>query len=320
MARAHAFVPRWASATARAAGRRRSRRVAQAIAEAESVGELSALAHACYSLDWALVESGRPDEAIHSWRALEIYEQLGDPEHEFQVLNNLGGFAYWGDRWDEAVELYHRAGVCEQRAGRPADAAFTDGNVGEILSDQGHLDDAEEHLQRARRVFSATGDLQYVAYADVLLGRLTVRRGQYAEGLAMLEAAMADLRRFGMDAYAELAQAWIAEAEAFGGDAMRAMEVASERMQTNDRERPLLTRMAGIALARLGERKAAMRELEHALRTARDRGAEYDIAATIDVMAAIDGADPTLLRERDEILKRLKIERLPAPVLGPTAA
>ena len=55
----------------------------QAIAEAESVGELSALAHACYALDLALVESGRPAEATHSWRALEIYEQLGDPEHEF---------------------------------------------------------------------------------------------------------------------------------------------------------------------------------------------------------------------------------------------
>ncbi len=31
-----------------------------AIAEAEPVGELSALAHACYVLDWALVESGHP--------------------------------------------------------------------------------------------------------------------------------------------------------------------------------------------------------------------------------------------------------------------
>ena len=292
----------------------------EAIAEAEAVGELSALARACYLLDWALVELGRPDEATHSWRAVEIYERLGDREHEGRVLNNLGGLAYWGGRWDEAVELYQRAAACAQRAGRPADAAFTDGNIGEILSDQGHLDDAEEHLQSARRVFRATGDLSYSAYADALLARLTVRRGEYAEGLAMLESAMADLRRFGLEDYAELAQAWIAEAEALGGDAMRAMEVASERMRTNDRERPLLTRMAGIALARLGERKAAMRELEHALRTARDRGAEYDIAATIDVMAAIDGADPTLLRERDEILKRLKIERLPAPVLGPTAA
>ena len=46
-----------------------------------------------------------------------------------------------------------------------------------------------------------------------------------------------------------------------------------------------------------------MRELEHSLRTARDRSAEYDIAATIDAMAAIDGVDPALLRERDEIAR-----------------
>jgi class 3 adenylate cyclase/tetratricopeptide (TPR) repeat protein len=286
-----------------------------AIVEAESVGELSALAHACYSLDWALVESGRPDEAIHSVRALEIYEQLGDPEHEFQVLNNLGGFAYWGNRWDEAVDLYRRAAACAERAGRASDAAFTDGNVGEILSDQGHLDDADAHLQRARRVFRATGDLTYVAYADALLARVTVRRGQYADGRAMLEAAMADLRRFGMEAYADLAEAWIAEAEALGGDPMRAMELASRRLRSDDRERPLLTRMAGIALARLGETKGAMRELGHSLRTARDRGAEYDIAATIDAMAVIDGVEPALLLERDEILGRLRVEQLPAPAL-----
>ena len=287
----------------------------EAISEAEVVGELSALARACYLLDWALVELGRPDQATNSWRALEIYEQLGDPEHEFQVLNNLGGIAYWSGRWDEAVELYQRAAVCAERAGRPADAAFTDGNVGEILSDQAHLDEAEAHLQRARHVFRATGDLTYVAYADALLARLTVRRGRYAEGLAMLDAAMADLRRFGMEAYADLAEAWIAEAEAFGGDPMRAMELASQRLRSDDRERPLLTRMAGIALARLGETKGAMRELGHSLRTARDRGAEYDIAATIDAMAAIDGVEPALLLERDEILGRLRVEQLPAPAL-----
>ena len=74
----------------------------QAIAEAEAVGELSALAHACYALDWALVESGRREQATHSWRALELFEQLGDPEHESAVLNNLGMFAYFDGRWDDA--------------------------------------------------------------------------------------------------------------------------------------------------------------------------------------------------------------------------
>ena len=142
--------------TVRAAGPRRSRSCRQAIAEAESVGELSALAHALYSLDWALVESGRAARPTNSWRALEIYEQLGDPEHELFVLNNLGMFAYFDGRWDDAIAFYRRARACGERSGRPADVAFVDCNVGEILSDQGHLEEAEEYLQRARRVWSGT--------------------------------------------------------------------------------------------------------------------------------------------------------------------
>jgi tetratricopeptide (TPR) repeat protein len=284
----------------------------QAISEAESIGELSALAHACYALDWALVESGRADQATNSWRALAIYEQLGDPEHEFLVLNNMGGMAYWADRWDDAVQLYQRAAECAQRAGKPSSAAFTDCNVGEILSDQGNLDEAEVQLQRARQIWSATGERQAVTWVNLLIGRLAVRRGKYSDGLSMLEAAGSELRQLGLDAYTDVAQAWIAEAAAFGGDPFRALEVASQELQANDRQRPLLTRVGGVALARLGQTQAAMRELRHSLQTARDRNARYDIAATIDAMAAIETVEPDLLRERDEILHQLKITELPA--------
>ena len=142
----------------------------QAIADAETVGELPALARACYGLDWALVELGTAAEATHSWRALEIYEQLGDFEHEATVLNYLGMFAYFDGRWDEAIELYRRAGEASERAGVPADAAYTDCNVGEILSDQGRLDEAAAHLERARRVWLATGELPSVAFVDAAVG------------------------------------------------------------------------------------------------------------------------------------------------------
>jgi class 3 adenylate cyclase/tetratricopeptide (TPR) repeat protein len=290
----------------------------QAITEAESVNELAALAHACYALDWALVESGRRDEANHSWRALEIYQQLGDPEHESKVLNNLGMFAYFEGRWDDAVELYRRAGSSSDRAGKPADAAYTDGNVGEILSDQGHLDEAEIHLQRARRVWSATGERWAVAFGDALLGRLYVRRGEHQRGLAALTGALEDVRKFRMDAYAELTQALIAEAHAFGGDPFEALEIASRTLQANDRQRPLLSRVGAIALARLGDKDASVRELGHSLRVGRERGAEYDVAATIDALEAIDGADREMLAERDRILERLKIVQLPRPDLGLT--
>jgi class 3 adenylate cyclase/tetratricopeptide (TPR) repeat protein len=287
----------------------------QAISEAESVGELRALAQACYALDWALVESGRPAEATHSWRALEIYEELSDPENESGVLNNLGMFAYYAGRWDDAVTFYRRAAECSERAGKPADAAYTDCNIGEILSDQGHLDDAEIYLQRARRVWSATQEWWGVAFADALLGRLTMRRGDYQGAIAILEHALADMRRLRMEGYAELIEALIAEAEAVGGDALDGLDRASRALKANDRLRPLLTRAAGIALARMGQREAAIRELAHSLRTARDRSAEYDLAAAIDAMAAVGGADPDMLRDRDRILERLKITQLPRPVL-----
>jgi tetratricopeptide (TPR) repeat protein len=288
----------------------------QAISEAESVGELNALAHAYYALDWALVGSGHPDDATHSSRALAIYQQLGDPAHEFTVLSNLGMFAYFRGLWDEAVSLYRRAGACAERAGRPADLAHIDCNVGEILSDQGLLDEAEAQLQRARRVWTATGEQQGVAFIDMLLARLAMRRGERDGAVPILEAALADLRRFRIDAYADLAEALIAEAEAFAGDAARALEVARRELERANPQRPLLERVAGIALARLGSRDAAVGELVGALRSARDRRSDYDIAATIDVLACLRAADLTLLHERDEILGRLKVRQLPTPVLA----
>jgi tetratricopeptide (TPR) repeat protein len=285
----------------------------RAIEQAESVGELRALAHAYHNLDWALLESGRSQEPTYSWEALRIFEELGDPEHEFVVLNNLGMFAYWADRWDDAVELYTRAGQASERAGMPANRAFTDGNVGEILSDQGHLDEAEAHLQRARRTWTATGDVQNVAFADALLARLTVRRGRYGEGLEMLEAASESLRRLKLAPYVEFTEAAIVEAEAFAGDARRALDIASRELQDSDRQRPMLTRLAGIALARLGQTEAAVRELTQSLRSARERRSDYDIAATIDALDGLGAADPEAVEQRDEIVARLRIVRLPTP-------
>ena len=287
----------------------------QAIAEAEAVGELGALTHAYCALDWALVESGRPEEAVYSRRALELCEQLGDPEHESAVLNSLGLFAYFDGRWDEAIALYERAGECSDRADRPADRALSDCNVGEILSDQGRLDEAEGHLQRARRVWNATGERQAVAFVDVLLTRLAVRRSWCPDGVPTLEQAAAELHRSGADVFAGFARALVAEAHAFTGDAERALEVARRELETSGRHRPLLQRVSGIALARLGRVAEADEQLRISLASARDGEADYEVAATIDVLDRLGLAEEDMLRDRDEIMERLRIERL--PVLAP---
>lgn len=291
----------------------------QAIAQAESVGELAALARACYTLDWALFELGRGDAATHSQRALEIYRQLGDPEHESTVLNNLGMFAYFDGRWDDAVTLYREAGACSERAGKPGDVAFTDCNVGEILSDQGRLEEAGVYLERARRVWSATGDRQSVAFVDVLRGRLQVRTGRAQEGRLLLAAAMGDLRRFKIDAYADFAQTLIAEAEAFAGDPSRALSIVDEALAASERQLPLRGRLAAVALARRGQREESLGRLRQALADAREQGSDYDVALTIETLAMLGEADGALLRERDGILAALRIERLPLPAGLPPA-
>ena len=233
----------------------------KAIAEAEAAGEEAALAQACHILDWALFDSGRADEATHSARALEIYERLGDLDRQAAVLNNMGGFAYHQGRWKEAVELYRRAAEASARAGDAANAAFGDCNVGEVLGDQGHLEQAGQRLRRALRVWRGSSYDWGAAFATALLGRTAVRAGRHAEGLGLMEDALARFRRLRAGSDALLVRAYMAEALAFGGRSERALQAADRLLPHAGRTAPLVHRVRGFALAQLGDREAAERAL-----------------------------------------------------------
>ena len=282
----------------------------EAISEAQATGELLAEARACYTLDWALVELARPDEAVYSARALEIYRALSDSEHESKVLNNLGGLAYWRGRWDEAVVLYRQAGACSERAGNPADVAYTDCNLGEILSDQGHFEEAARHLQRARRVWSSTGDRQGAAYAAALLGRLKVRTGESCDGLALLTQAAEDMHRFGLQQYAEFVDALVAEGEALRGDPDRAIAIAKNLLARGSSRVAILRRVCGLALTRTGDRDSAHHELDLAVEAARAGQEEHELAMALDALTVVAPVPSVAIRERDIILDRLGVVRL----------
>jgi class 3 adenylate cyclase/tetratricopeptide (TPR) repeat protein len=283
----------------------------EALRAGEESGDLVAEARACYTLDWAQFEISRA-EATYSPRALEIYRKIGDPQHEAMVLINLGARAYWQGRWQEAIDLYVRGGQCSERAGNAADVAFSEGNVGEILSDQGHLDEAASRLRRAHRLSKSTGDREGAAFASMLLGRLDVRAGRPEEGIPLIRAAAEDMRQQRFDYYAECASALVAEAEALGGSADRALEIASELLTPSCRYASLLHRARGIALARLDDRRAALAELEHSVSAARQIGEDYELVLTLDALAAVRPLGPDERHERDEILDRLGIVQLPS--------
>ena len=64
------------------------------------------------------------------------------------MLNNLGVHAYYEGRWDEALDYYRRSRDARQRGGDVTGAAVQTNNEAEILSDQGHLDEAQELFER----------------------------------------------------------------------------------------------------------------------------------------------------------------------------
>src|SRR5207244_2830375 len=122
--------------------------------------------------DWAHVALGRPEAACYSERALAIYQELGDLAGEAVTYNNLGGFAYFQGRWDEAIELYERGRDARARTGDPVNAAYGTINIGEILSDRGYLEDAERLLTEALRIWQAAGYRWGVGFAQAQLARV----------------------------------------------------------------------------------------------------------------------------------------------------
>jgi class 3 adenylate cyclase/tetratricopeptide (TPR) repeat protein len=291
----------------------------RAIEEAEAAREELALGHACQILDWALVESGRAAEAGYSARALEIFRRHGAADRESAVLNNMGGFAYRAGRWQEAVELYRSSADASARAGDVNFGAFSDCNVGELLSDQGRLEEAEPLLRRALQVWRGTADEHGVAFATALLGRLHARAGRTEQAVELLQEALAGFETLRVEADAALVRALIAEAELFGARA----EAARERVVATFPElaadallEPLLHYLAGVALAQMRDVAAAGEALAAALAAAREADLPFETLLALDAMAQLTPS-PELQQERDDLLARLGVAHVPAPPLAP---
>jgi class 3 adenylate cyclase len=290
----------------------------QAMAEAEASREMRALAMSCYVLDLTLVELGRIAEATHSPRALEIFRRLGDLERESVVLNNMGIIAYYRGLWDEAVERYRESGERSERAGLPGDAAYTEVNVGEILSDQGRYEEASAHLSRAMQLFRSTSVGHRVAFTQMLMGRLEVRRG-HRDGLAQLQAAVEQLRALGLVGDVAMGDAYIAEAHVLTGDPNEGLTIAHALLLSGDRQLALLRRVQAIAWARLDEPEKCVELLRDSVEAAREAGADYELAMSLDLLGAMGRLDPAELTERDVLLARLGVTP-PAWPVGQAAA
>jgi class 3 adenylate cyclase/tetratricopeptide (TPR) repeat protein len=260
----------------------------EAIAEATAAQNLEAEAHARFILDWAYVVLGKPDLAVHSARALEIYQELGDLGRQAGVLNNLGGFAYYEGRWHDAIELYEQARDARLRTGNEAEAAFYACNIGEILTEQGRLAEAETVFSQALRVARAAKKPYIAATALQRLGRIAMLRSDSDQAFALLRDAREQFETMkNADDVSEV-DVLLAECHLVAGDPTRALELAAATSAANPTRLPALERTRGRALAALGDEAGARLALESSLAEARDQEALYEIALTLDVLVTLD--------------------------------
>src|SRR5262249_29746686 len=196
---------------------------------------------------------------------------------EAGVLNNRGAQVYCAGRGDEPLDLYGRAGRAWEQIGDLWSASFAKYNVAEILSDQGHLDEAEPLLRDSLRIWRAAGSESYIAAATRELGKLEARRGRFEEALELLEDARTRYSEHGDQAEAVATEPRIGVCLVAAGRAEDAFMLATRALDDSRAYEavfslvPTLRRIRGSALSALGRGAEARDDLDAALAAAREK-------------------------------------------------
>src|SRR3954471_21121913 len=290
----------------------------RAVEACQAIDHDLGLGQAYVSLSLAYADTGDLRESERYCElALAIFEKLEILEPQAQVLNNMGTFAYFGGRWNDAVKLWDRGKELRLRTGDAVEAANGTNNVAEVLSDQGHLKDAEARFREALRVWKAAGYEQGVAYALANLGRVAYRDGRPDEGLPMLKEARAMFAEAGFVAQVLETDTRIAECHIVARQPEQALVIADGALAVEasrdglGHQRAALLRARAYALAALERMNEATTALDESLSAAREREADHEIAFTLTAMAdlALQPLDEPLEKERQLLLERLGIIR-----------
>ncbi|HLX89070.1 MAG TPA: AAA family ATPase, partial [Acidimicrobiales bacterium] len=290
----------------------------QAISEAESAGDIGALAIAHSVLGGLLAMAGHEEAGAHFRRSLELYEEIGDLVHVAMTLNNLGFASCYRTAWVEAGAEFADAISASIRVGDLATAAISRMNLGEIRLNQGRVTEAAELLGEARRTFVAFADDLFAAYAAMHLGRALYLAGEREKGEALLRSAVTTFddihaRVQSMEARARLAEILMLDGrltEASDAlDQARTMERQLEEMQLA----VLLDRLELTLMAASGDLATVGSRLEAVLEHAQRLGATHD-AYVVAELARRSGLTPAGV-DVDELGRELGIVDLVLPTV-----
>jgi class 3 adenylate cyclase/tetratricopeptide (TPR) repeat protein len=312
-----------------AQGRNRDalRMAERALAEGASAGSTAALGNAENMMAAALAILGKPGAVAHWEQALVHFEDAGDLPGQAMVLGNLGVGAYFEGRWGDAVALYQRSLDTSERLGDPVSAATDRMNLAEVLLDQGELQEAERLLRQTARVWRSTGELWSLGVVDTQLGRIAAMTGRFDEAHALYEQARDAYVAVGAPGQSLEVDVRETECLLLEGDPDGALDGCASidaRLEVEEGVNvltPVVDRVRGYACLQRGDLGEARTWFERAIEGARERGADHDVALSMQGLARVARAEgapsPELERESGRLLEGLGIRAVPAVPLPP---
>jgi tetratricopeptide (TPR) repeat protein len=282
----------------------------EAIAEAEPVQELEALARSYTALDGAYQMLGQPEKAVHERMSLDIYTRLGHTRSRGIMELNLGVQAYADGRWDEAASLYARAQEDCLRAGDRQHTAVAGANLGELLVSRGELDEAERLLTDARRVLRSSGFTPFALFAETQLARCALERDDVPAALQSLQRIVAEAAGVGHAGIVLEITLYFAQAQARAGHGAEGLEALNAAAFHAEEDAAFLAapleRARAACLASLGRLDDARIFLDRALRSAEDQGLLYEQLLARRALAELGGGESEeQLRETDRLAQLL---------------
>lgn len=290
----------------------------EAVRCAEVSDEDAALARAYANIDWANFVTGQPERATNSPKSVEIYESLGMLDRAADVLNNMGGFAYYMGDWNESIRRISESRQMSLRAGNDVQAAMAGVNLGELLVSQRKLDEAAPILEESIRTLRAAGDRDNAVNAELQQARLLAAGGDDEGARVLLRQVVDEALELGQIQFAYEATLYLAELKVAAGHATEAMEdLRRATARVGDEAEffePKRARVAALAYAALNQAHEALEEIASGLEAADAMGLLYDEAllrsTRLDLMEQWGRpTDPTDRETTRRLLDRLGVEQ-----------
>lgn len=316
---AHAVQARAASAVGDLAAARRHAECA--LLSSRAAGHAGLQIEALGLLGHVFERQGRPGPAqVHQARRLDLAGRSGDLRQSCDARGALARLAFGRGRWAEARVHLDRQGAHARDLGHRRGEARSRLGLGLVCAALGHLDEAQDHLEVARRLSLSAGDGRTEVAASVESARLRIRRGDAAAALPLLLRTLGSSARRGTGtqaalaclgaAEAALARGEGAEAEAWCADAQAQASGLGERAEID-----VQLVLARAALAQ-GRRAAAHQPLQRARQLAAQNGwpGSQVVAGALQALAGgeADGALSLWARSADVLTwwERLEVHRV----------